>query len=400
MKDSLQFGSLCARDPQDPSSTQPHQLPIYPLSAFSYDSVEEGIDIFSGSRPGYIYGRFGNPTVDAVAAKLAQLESYGLDLQPTALLTSSGMAAIALPLMGLLRPGDAILTQEDLYGGTTELMRQVLQPLNIEPIFSNLRDLDAVETHLRQNPAIRLIYIETPSNPVLRCVDMEALSQLAKRYNCYTMVDNTFCSPVVQQPLAWGVDFVVHSATKYLNGHGNSICGVVIGRDPALMQNRLLPVLKLIGPNANAWDAWLLHNGLKTLALRVTRQCENALALAKFLTECPQVAHVNYPGLPNHPDYALACRQMRGFGGMLSFELKGGETAGKAFMNRLLLATIAATLGDTDTLVMHPATMSHRNIDPEVRLGQGITDGLVRMSVGIEDIADIIADVEQALSGG
>lgn len=397
MDKGFRFDSTCARSPHDPVSTPPHQLPIYALSSFAYESVEEGMRVFSGEESGYIYGRFGNPTVDAVAQKLASLETYQLDIQAAGMLTSSGMAAIALPLLGLLRPGDRILTQSDLYGGTTELMRQILQPLGIQPIFSNLRDPDELERNLKADPSIKLIYIETPSNPVLRCVDLGMVAALARQYGCYTVVDNTFCSPALQRPLAWGIDFVVHSTTKFLNGHGNSIAGAIIGRDPELMNDRLVPALRLIGPCANAWDAWLLHNGLKTLALRIERHGTNALHLAHFLLAHPKIKHVNYPGLPTHPDYALASKQMYGSGGMISFELTGGIEAGKAFMNKLQLATIAATLGDVDTLVMHPATMSHRSIAPALRESQGITDGLVRMSVGIESIDDILADVANAL---
>jgi methionine-gamma-lyase len=399
MKKSSHFDTNCTTNPEDPITTPAHQLPIYALSAFSFPSAEAGSDIFAGEQPGYIYGRFGNPTVYAVANKIARLESYGSDLQAAALLTGSGMAAIALPMMALLRPGQAILTQRDLYGGTTELMQKVLQPMQISAYYHNLRDLTAVEQLLKDHPEIGMIYLETPANPVLRCVDLAGLARLARQYNCYTLADNTLCSPAIQRPLLLGIDLVAHSATKYLNGHGNSIAGAIIGSDALLIHNRLLPVLRLMGWNANPWDAWLLHNGLKTLAIRMRQHNANAQQLAFFLEKHPAVEQVNYPSLPNHPDRSLIDRQMYGGGGMLSFAVRGGEAAARLFMNRLKLATLAATFGDVDTLVMHPASMSHRNIPQDIRESEGISASLVRMSVGIEAIEDIIADVEQALEG-
>lgn len=399
MKKGSHFNTNCTINPDDPITTPAHQLPIYALSAFSFPSAEAGRDIFAGEQSGYIYGRFGNPTVDAVAEKIARLESYGSDVQAAALLTGSGMAAIALPIIALLRPGQAILSQRDLYGGTTELMQKVLQPMQITTYFNDLRDLGAVEQLLKDRPEIGMIYLETPANPVLRCVDLAALAQLARRYDCYTLADNTLCSPAIQRPLLSGIDLVAHSATKYLNGHGNAIAGAIIGSDATLINSRLLPVLRLMGWNANPWDAWLLHNGLKTLGIRMRQHTANAQQLALFLEKHPAVEQVNYPGLHSHPDRSIIERQMLAGGGMLSFAVRGGEAAAMAFMNRLKLATIAATFGDVDTLVMHPASMSHRNIPQDIRESEGITANLLRMSVGIEEAEDIILDIEQALEG-
>jgi methionine-gamma-lyase len=277
------------------------------------------------------------------------------------------------------------------------LFRDVLQPLGIELITHNLRDLSGLMQRLESDNRIKMIYCETPSNPVLRCVDLEQIAAFAKAYDCYTAVDNTFASPILQQPLAHGIDFVIHSTTKYLNGHGTGTAGVVVGQQKEIMQEKLLPALRLIGGTASPWEAWLLHNGMKTLALRMERHCQNASLVAEMLENHPKVERVNYLGLKDHPDYELAQRQMQGPGGMISFEIQGGLAAGMAFMNKLQFCTLTPTLGDVDTLVLHPATMSHRAIPPEIRQASGITDGLVRISVGIEDIADILLDLEQAI---
>lgn len=397
MKKKIGFGSLCVHGPGEQLHTRPHQLPIYATSSFCFDSIEQGMDVFLGKQPGHIYSRFGNPTIDAVAGQLARLESHNAGFEALGLLTSSGMAAISTLLMGLLQPGDTILTQGNLYGGTTALFREVLQPLNIHFLAANLGQPGQVESCLKKNPGIRLLFFETPANPTLDCFDMAALAALARKYNCIVVADNTFATPYLQQPLQFGADFVIHSTTKYLNGHGNSIAGAIIGRDEGQMQEAVLPKLKLLGTNCNPWDAWLLHNGLKTLEVRMERHCRNARQLAQWLHRHPDVEKVNYPGLESHPGHEVAKKQMRDFGGMLSFELKGGLEAGKRFMNRLQLATLTPTLGDVDTLALHPASMSHISVPREVRLQYGITDGLVRISTGIENIEDIIGDVEGAM---
>lgn len=399
MKKQIGFGSLCVQEPVEQRHTRPHQLPIYAASSFAFDSIEQGMEVFLGNQPGHIYSRFGNPTVDAVAEKAARLEAHGTSFEAAGLLTSSGMAAISTLMLGLLKSGDAILTQGNLYGGTTALFRDVLQPLKIASHTTNLAQLSEVEHILQKNADIRLLYYETPANPTLDCFDMAALAELGHKYNCIVVADNTFATPYLQQPLRHGADFVIHSTTKYLNGHGNSIAGAIIGKDKELLREAILPKLKLLGANCNSWDAWLLHNGLKTLEIRMERHCHNAGQLAEWLEKHPRVEKVNYPGLPSHPGHTVAKRQMRGFGGMLSFELKGGLEAGKQFMNRLQLCTLTPTLGDVDTLVLHPASMSHLSVPREVRLQYGITDGLVRISTGIENIEDIIADMEAAMKG-
>ncbi len=399
MSQSLGFGSVCVQGPQEKRTTPPHQLPLYATSSFRFDNIEEGMAIFRGDRGGHSYSRYGNPTVDAVARQLADLETFGTDLEAEAILVSSGMSAIATLMLALLKPGDKILTQENLYGGTSNLFDQLLRKVGMEPIMRDLRDPEEVEDLLRKDPSLKVVYAETPANPTLACLDLGALAEAARQHGRIAVCDNTFSTPYLQQPFKHGFDYVIHSTTKFLNGHGNSIGGVIIGKDAERMKGDVASAMKLAGTNGSPWDAWLLQNGLKTLALRMDKHSSNALALATWLDRQPEVGRVNYPMLPSHPDHEIALQQMRAGGGMLSFELRGGMDAGLKFLNRLKLARLAPTLGDVDTLVLHPASMSHIHVDPEVRLRNGITDGLLRFSVGIEEEKDIIADVEQAMRG-
>lgn len=392
----MHLSSRAVRDPQFPQHNPPHQIPLVAASSFIFDSIEEGMAIFGGEQPGHIYGRFGNPTIDAAAEKIAALEGHDLPVPPAGLFCASGMAAIATVFLGCCAPGQAVLTQADLYGGTTGLLEQ-LGPRGIATITTDLRDTEAVSNLLEQHPEIRMIYVETPSNPTLRVTDLRALAELAHTHGSLLVADNTFATPFVQRPLALGADIVVHSTTKFINGHGTGIAGAIVCKDPQLLKEQLIPVYRLYGGNGNPWDAWLVLNGLKTLPLRMERHSENALEVAQYLQRHPEVARVNYPGLEDHPDRAVIDRQMDLYGGMLSFELRGGTPAGMAFMNKIKFCTLTPTLGDVDTLVLHPATMSHRGVAPEVRLAHGITDGLVRLSVGVEKVEDIIADLAQAI---
>ncbi len=391
------LNSLCVHDAPEKRTTKPQQLPIYATSSFTFETLEQGMAIFQGKEEGHIYGRFGNPTIDSVAEKITALETHGLNVSAKGILVSSGMSAISTLVLGVLKAGDKILTQGNIYGGTSALFKDLLTRFDIEIVIGDLKDPEALESALKADPAIRMVYFETPANPTLACLDMQMIADLAHRYNAFCTVDNTFCSPYIQQPFAFGVDFIVHSTTKYLNGHGNSVAGIVIGTDVELMQEKVFPSMKLVGTNCNAWDAWLINNGIKTLALRMERHSSNAQQIAEFLQKHPKVERVNYTGLPSHPDHELANRQMRLHGGMLSFEMMGGLESGKAFINKLKFCTLAPTLGDVDTLIMHPASMSHISVPKEVRESYDITDGLVRISVGIEDVRDIIADLEQAL---
>ena len=394
----MHIDSLTVKERPDNRTTAPHVLPIYATSSFAFDDINQGIEIFKNIESGHVYSRYANPTVDTVAAKIADLETHGLGLEASAVMTSSGMSAISTLLLGVLKTGDKILTQGNLYGGTTELLTAVFGQFGVETVLTDLRDLNKVESALQHDKKIKLLYCETPANPTLACVDIRALAEIAHRHGALCAIDNTFSTPLLQQPFAHGVDFIIHSTTQYLNGHGNSTAGIIVGLDKTLMRKNVWKAMKLVGTNCSPFEAWLTHNGMKTLALRMERHCSNALVLAEFLEKHPAVERVNYPGLPSHPDHELAKHQMRGgFGGMLSFELKGGLEAGIACMNRIQFCTLAPTLGDVDTLILHPASSSHIAVPKEIREQNGITDGMIRVSVGIENVGDIVADLAGAI---
>lgn len=379
-----------------------HLTPIYASSTYTFDSAEQGMRRFTGEEQGYIYGRWGNPGITEAEEKIAALEALGLEengvpLKLKAILHASGMAAISTLMLGTLKSGDHILSHYSLYGGTQELINKVLPGLGIENSIADLRDLAVAEQALDANPSIKMLYLETPANPTIQCVDIAALTKMAKKRNILVAVDNTFATPMLQQPFAYGVDFVMHSTTKFLNGHGTAIGGALVGRDLDLMNGQMTKVHRLLGGNSNAFDAFLLTQGMKTLELRMHRHCDNAMTVANFLNDHTAVAVTNYLGLNTHPDYAVGQKQMKHPGAMLSFELKGGVDAGKAFINKLKVCVRAVSLGTCDTLISHPASMTHFGVAKADREKYGITDGLIRMSVGIENVEDIIADLKQAL---
>ena len=395
----MKFTSICVQELEEKRTTRPHTLPIYATSSFDFESVDQGMDIFSGKETGHLYSRFGNPTVDAIADKIAALESYGTGVEASAIMTSSGMAAISTLMLGILKTGDKILTQGNLYGGTTELFLKLLQPLGIETLMVDLQDITAVEKTIKNDPSVKMLYFESLANPSLACVDIQKLVDIAHENGMLTTIDNTFTTPYILKPFAFGVDFIIHSTTKYINGHGNSTAGVILGKDKVLMKEKVFTAMKLTGTNCSPFEAWLTYNGLKTMPLRMRQHSENALHIAQQLEGHPSVLKVNYPGLPSHPDNEMAKKQLQnGFSGMLSFELVGGLEAGLAFMNKIKFCSLAPTMGDVDTLILHPASMSHLRIPREVRMANGITDGLIRLSVGIEDVEDIMADLLQAMN--
>jgi methionine-gamma-lyase len=387
---------------QDPNYA--HQVPIYASSTFEFETAEQGMRRFSGEEKGYIYSRWGNPTTTEAADKIAAMECFGLKdasgnpLQVKAHLHSSGMAAITSLFMSNLKTGDKILSHYGLYGGSQELLDKLLPDLGIEPVIVDLRDLNKAEAALKADPAIKMIYLETPANPTIQCVDIEELSKLGKQYGKKVACDNTFATPYLQQPFRYGVDFVIHSTTKFLNGHGTAIGGVFLGRDIEFMQTYATKIVRLLGGTGNPFDAFLLITGMRTLEVRMERHCHNAMEVASYLEAHPAVANVNYAGLSSHPDYYTASKQMRHPGAMMSIELKDGLNAGIAMMNKLRMCTRTVSLGTCDTLLCHPASMTHYGISKEQRAQYGITDGLIRMSIGMENIQDIITDLEQSLS--
>ena len=397
------FGSAAIHSGHKTESNHAHLTPIYASSTYVFDTAEQGMRRFKGEEEGYIYGRWGNPGMTEAEEKIAALESFeimenGQPLELKAILHSSGMAAISTLLLATLKPGDKILSHYSLYGGSQELMEKVLPPLGIETVIADLRNMEKAEEAIHQNPGIKMMYLETPANPTIQCVDIELLTNLARKNNLIVAVDNTFATPYLQQPFKYGVDFVFHSTTKFLNGHGTAIGGVLIGKDLELMNGHMEKVHRLLGGNSNSFDAFLLTQGMKTLELRMERHCANAEKVAKFLQDHPAIDKVNYIGLASHPDHEIAMKQMKHSGAMLSFELKGGLEAGKKFIDKLQMCVRAVSLGTCDTLVSHPASMTHFGVPKEKREQYGITDGLIRMSVGIEQVEDILDDLNQAMS--
>ncbi len=380
-----------------------HLTPIYASSTFVFDTAEQGMERFASADKEKIYSRWGNPTFKAAEETIAALEAFGINdddgkpLQLKALLHASGQAAMTTMFMANLQSGDTILSHFSLYGGTYELFHKVLHQTGIKTIIADLRDLNVVEDAIKNNPSIKLIHLETPANPTIQCVDIEEITKLAKPHNIVVTVDNTFATPYLQQPFKYGVDFVFHSTTKFLNGHGTAIGGVLVGKDIELMKTKVWKWHALLGGNGNPFDAFLLSTGMKTLELRMERHCHNAMEVANYLQQDPAVALVNYTGLPNHPDYYTSMKQMSHPGALMSFELKGGLDAGKNFIDKLQMCVRAVSLGTVDTLISHPASMTHFSVPREERIKFGITDGLIRLSVGIENVADILNDFEQAL---
>ena len=367
--------------------------PIYLTSTFTFATAEYGAGCFAGEEQGYVYTRIANPTLALLEARMATLENG-----EAAVAFSSGMGAIAATFWSLLRPGDEIIVNRTLYGCTFALLHHGIGEFGVKVRhvdMSNLAELrDAI------GPTTRMVYLESPANPTLQLVDLQAVGELCARHPNITLaVDNTYCTPYLQRPLELGADLVLHSATKYLSGHGDITAGIVVTSQALATRIRLQGLKDLTGAVLSPQDAFLLMRGLKTLALRMERHCSNAQALAECLQRHPAVEWVTYPGLPSFTQYALASRQMKLPGGMIAFELKGGLASGRRFMNALGLFSRAVSLGDAESLAQHPASMTHSTYTPEERAHHGISEGLVRLSVGLEDIADLLADVTQALDG-
>ena len=392
------FSSLAIHAGHAPDPNYAHLTPIYASSTFVYDNAEQGMRRFSGEEEGFIYSRWGNPTMNEAENKIAAMETYGFDSTlPKAYLQASGMAAISTLMLSTLKTGDKVLSHYSLYGGTQDMLNVLLPDLGIGSIIADLRDLNKAEDVLKADAGIKMIYLETPANPTIQCVDIDELAKLGKKYGKIIACDNTFATPYLQQPFRHGVDYVIHSTTKFLNGHGTAIGGVFLGRDLDFMNTRAYKIFKLMGGNSNPFDAFMLINGMKTLEVRMDRHCRNAVEIANFLAVHPAVSKVNYNGLESHPDFKVAAKQMRHPGAMMSIELKGGLDAGVTMMNKLRMCTRTVSLGTCDTLLCHPASMTHYSVPKEQRERYGITDGLIRMSIGMENVEDILTDLEQAL---
>jgi methionine-gamma-lyase len=364
--------------------------PVYQTATFAFPTVEYGAACFAGEQGGHFYTRISNPTLALLEDRMASLEGgeAGLAL-------ASGMGAITATLWTLLRPGDEVLVGRTLYGCTFAFLHHGIGEFGVKVRHVDMTDLQALEAAISEQT--KVIYFETPANPNMQMADIAAVASLAHQRDITVVVDNTYCTPYLQRPLELGADLVVHSATKYLSGHGDITAGLVVGRKTLVDRIRLEGLKDMTGAVMSPQDAALLMRGMKTLTLRMERHCSNAQIVAEYLQQHPAVELINYPGLPGFTQYELAQRQMRLPGGMIAFELKGGISAGRRFMNALQLFSRAVSLGDAESLAQHPASMTHSSYTPEERAQYGISEGLVRLSVGLEDIDDLLADIEQAL---
>lgn len=393
---AVEFETLAIHAGQEPDKlTGSLSTPIYQTSTFCFDSVEDGAAKFSGDIPGYIYSRGGNPTNRALEVKCAAIEG-GEDCVATA----SGMGAIGSVMVGLLKTGDHIVCGDTVYGGTSAVMREIMPQFGVDVTFVDTAKLEEVENAITEKT--KMIYFETPTNPTMKLTDIKSVADIGKKHNIKVVVDSTFAPPPIQYPLALGADIVVHSVTKYLNGHGDVIGGVVIGSEEDVAVIKSKGVSKLTGTPPSPSNSYLVLRGMKTLSLRVRQHCSNALEMAKYLEKCEYVKVVHYPGLQSNSQHELAKKQMNGmYTGMLAFELKddvkgmNAFDAGKKLVNSLKIPAIAVSLGDPDTLIQHPASMTHAKVPKESKEAVGITDGLIRLSVGLENIKDLIADFEQ-----
>ena len=364
--------------------------PLYQTTNYAVANVDQGAARCVDSEAGYIYTRLWNPTQKVLEDKVAALEGGEMSLA-----TASGVAAITAFFMEILHAGDHIIADYTIYSATQYFLSEIITKFQVELTFVDATDLAQVEKAIRPNT--RVIYFETPANPTVKIIDLAAIAHLAKARGIMTAVDSTFASPYLQHPLEYGIDVVIQSATKYLNGHGDVQGGIVTGKKELIMKIRE-GTLKNMGGIIDPFAAWLIIRGIKTLPLRMEMHCANAMEIAKYLEQHPKVEKVFYPGLPSHPQHETAKKQMKNFGGMISFEVKGGLEAGKTLLNNLRLCRLAVSLGDADTLIEHPASMTHPLVPREDRLQGGITDGLIRLSVGLEDYRDIIADLEAAFA--
>jgi methionine-gamma-lyase len=365
-------------------------VPIYQTSTFAFESASEGAKCFAGESDGYIYTRIGNPTINALEEVIASLEGgYG------GIATSSGMAAVSTIYMGLLAQGDHIVSTDAVYGPSRVIMETFFARFGVESTYISTSNIDEIKRAIKPNT--KMLFVETPTNPTMEITDIEACVAIAREFNLVLVIDNTFASPVLQRPIEMGADVVFHSMTKFINGHADIVAGMIVTRTKELYK-KLRSTMVGMGCNMDPHQAFLVHRGVKTLSLRVERAQENAKKVAEFLENHPKIAWVKYPGLKSHPQFELAQKQMKGPGSMISFELKGGFSAGEKLMNNVHMALLAVSLGGVESLIQHPASMTHSKMNKEAREKAKITDGLVRFAVGIEDVEDIINDLDQALA--
>ena len=371
-----QFGSLAT--------------PLYQTSTFIFDTAKQGASRFAGDEQGYIYGRLGNPTVTQLEQRVAAMENM-----EAAAATATGMGAVSGALLANLQAGDHLISSKAVYGCSFALMSHMLTKFGIEVTFVDMTDPSNIEKHIKENT--KVVFLETPINPNLVVLDLAAIGSICKKHKILSIVDNTFLTPVLQQPGQFGIDIVVHSATKYLNGHGDVVAGIICGSQENITDIKLT-VLKDIGATMSPHDAWLIMRGIKTLPLRMERHCSNAQAIAEYLESHDKIQHIYYPGLKSHDGYKYIGTQMKAAGGVIAFEIKGGVDDGERFINKMQLFSIAVSLGDAESLIQHPASMTHSPYTQEERLEAGISDSLIRISVGLENVEDLILDLKQALA--
>jgi O-succinylhomoserine sulfhydrylase len=386
----LNFASLAVRAGQERTSENEHAEPIFPTSSYVFDSAEQAAARFGGDEPGNIYSRFTNPTVRTFEQRLAALEGG-----EACVATSSGMSAILSTFMALCEAGDHVVVSRSVFGTTSVLFNKYLKKFGFEIDFVTLTDIESWKSAIKPNT--KALFLETPSNPLNDIADMEALSTLAKQHDCLLIVDNCFCTPALQQPLKHGADIVIHSATKYLDGQGRCIGGAVVG-DAKLVGEEVYGFLRTAGPSMSPFNAWTFLKGLETLQLRMNAHSASALELATWLEQQPAIDKVFYGGLPSHPQHELAKKQQSAFGGIIAFEVKGGQEAAWRVINSTKMLSITANLGDTKTTITHPATTTHGRLSDDDKKQAGITPGLIRISVGLEDINDIKRDLASGLN--
>jgi O-succinylhomoserine sulfhydrylase len=380
--------TLAIRTQAERTQFNEHSVPLYLTSSFVYDDAETMRALFADEKAGYIYSRFSNPNVNEFTDKIVMLEGAEAGIS-----FASGMAAVFGTFAALLNTGDHIICCDSVFGSTHTVLEKQLQRWGITHTYVDIQKPNEWEKKIKPNT--RMIFVETPSNPALDIIDLEWLGKLSKKYKCLLVVDNCFATPILQQPIKYGADLVIHSATKYLDGQGRVLGGVTVGREDLIKELKLF--VRQTGPSMSPFNAWVLSKSLETLAIRMERHSQNALAVAKYLEKHKDIESVKYPLLPSHPKYAIAKKQMTLGGGMVSFIIKGGLKRGKRFLDSVELASLTANLGDTRTIVSHPASTTHSKLSEEQRLASGILPGLIRISAGLEHIDDIIEDIEKAL---
>ena len=391
MSDHLQPETLALHTGIHRSQFNEHSEAMYLTSSFVFDSAAQAAARFSGNETGNIYSRFTNPTVTAFEERLAVLEGA-----ETCIATSSGMSAILACVMGLLSAGDHIVASRSLFGATVNLFNNILKRFNVDTTFVSATDVQSWQTAIKPNT--KLFFLETPSNPLTEISDIAELSKIAKKAGIWLVVDNCFCTPILQKPLELGADIVIHSATKYLDGQGRVLGGAVLGKRELLMDGGIFGFLRTAGPTLSAFNAWVILKGLETLKVRIEAHSANALQMAQWLETQPNVVRVFYPGLASHPQHTLAKQQQKSGGGIVTFEVKGGKEAAWRVIDSTHLISITANLGDAKSTLTHPATTTHARISQEARDAAGISDGLLRIAVGLESVQDLQADLQRGLA--